>query len=113
MHRFVGGCCVKIEVLNTASCRIDGDPREGLGNFVSIAEEAERVGYWSMWTTEDHFGSDPRYHHFGTEESVYPPTPPPAAGAARREKNSVQGASRLSFTPIHPFSRSHNQRGTS
>jgi alkanesulfonate monooxygenase SsuD/methylene tetrahydromethanopterin reductase-like flavin-dependent oxidoreductase (luciferase family) len=52
-------------------CRVGGDHQQALRDFVDSGVQAERLGYWSLWVTEHHFGSDRDYRPFGVPESEY------------------------------------------
>jgi alkanesulfonate monooxygenase SsuD/methylene tetrahydromethanopterin reductase-like flavin-dependent oxidoreductase (luciferase family) len=62
---------LKVGILQTAFCPAGTDPARVLDDWIGNAVEAERLGYWSCWTTEHHFGSDPSYAPFGVPESEY------------------------------------------
>jgi len=47
-------------------------PSQIFEQWVSNAEEAERLGFHSAWTTEHHFGSDPGYRPFDLGIEEYP-----------------------------------------
>lgn len=53
--------------------QMEGDrSTDVLANWAHNALEAERLGYYSVWTTEHHFGSDPSYRPFGLSREEYP-----------------------------------------
>lgn len=41
------------------------DPKTHYDLFVDYAQEAERLGFWSLWTTEHHFSPDKSYRPYG------------------------------------------------
>jgi alkanesulfonate monooxygenase SsuD/methylene tetrahydromethanopterin reductase-like flavin-dependent oxidoreductase (luciferase family) len=62
---------VRFGLLDINHCGLHQDPAEVYANFVDICVTAEQLGFWSMWTTEHHFGSDPAYRPYGLSEEEY------------------------------------------
>jgi len=48
------------------------DPADHYRQFVDYAQEAERLGFWSLWTTEHHFSPDKSYRPYDASEDEYP-----------------------------------------
>ena len=49
-------------------------PAETLQRWADLGIRAEELGFWSLWVTEHHFGSDPAYRPYGVPEEEFPPT---------------------------------------
>jgi alkanesulfonate monooxygenase SsuD/methylene tetrahydromethanopterin reductase-like flavin-dependent oxidoreductase (luciferase family) len=62
---------MKIGILKTTANFSDADPRAAYKEFVRFAQEAEELGYWSIWTTEHHFASDVAYRPYGQTVEQY------------------------------------------
>src|SRR4051794_13976790 len=62
---------MKFGILQMTHCPPQRDSAEAYQLFVDRAVEAERLGYWSCWTTEHHFGSDENYRPMDVSRDVY------------------------------------------
>lgn len=51
---------------------VGSDPAGHYRQFVDYAREAERLGFWSLWTTEHHFSPDKDYRPYDASEDEYP-----------------------------------------
>jgi alkanesulfonate monooxygenase SsuD/methylene tetrahydromethanopterin reductase-like flavin-dependent oxidoreductase (luciferase family) len=65
---------MKFGTNNISSNRRGNPPSEILREWVATAVEAERLGFWSAWTTEHHFASDASYRPYGLSEDIFPAT---------------------------------------
>jgi alkanesulfonate monooxygenase SsuD/methylene tetrahydromethanopterin reductase-like flavin-dependent oxidoreductase (luciferase family) len=63
---------VRFGLMDINHCGLHQDPGEVYANFIDICVTGEQLGYWSMWTTEHHFGSDAGYRPYGVSEDEYP-----------------------------------------
>jgi alkanesulfonate monooxygenase SsuD/methylene tetrahydromethanopterin reductase-like flavin-dependent oxidoreductase (luciferase family) len=63
---------MRVGLVQTPSALPDSEPGDAVHRFVRIAVRAEELGYWSVWSTEHHFGSDRGYrpHDVSVEEYV-------------------------------------------
>ena len=63
---------MRVGLVQTSSSLPDEEPGGAVHRFVRIAVRAEELGYWSVWSTEHHFGSDRGYrpHDVSVEEYV-------------------------------------------
>jgi alkanesulfonate monooxygenase SsuD/methylene tetrahydromethanopterin reductase-like flavin-dependent oxidoreductase (luciferase family) len=64
---------MKFGIFNMAAAPVPSDHREVFGRLVEVAQHAERLGFWSLWTTEHHFQSDRSYLPFGVAAEEYDP----------------------------------------
>ncbi|HEY6762961.1 MAG TPA: LLM class flavin-dependent oxidoreductase [Baekduia sp.] len=62
---------MRFGVLNISHNRAGADPAVALRDWVDVALEVERLGFWSVWTTEHHFASDTGYRPFGVDPDEY------------------------------------------
>jgi alkanesulfonate monooxygenase SsuD/methylene tetrahydromethanopterin reductase-like flavin-dependent oxidoreductase (luciferase family) len=64
---------LKFGVLGMTSAELGSDHGSVMQRWVDFAVEADRLGYWSVWTTEHHFASNHDYKPFGVGPEVYAP----------------------------------------
>jgi alkanesulfonate monooxygenase SsuD/methylene tetrahydromethanopterin reductase-like flavin-dependent oxidoreductase (luciferase family) len=64
---------VKFGIFSMTHAPVDTPHAEIYRRFVEIATEAERLGFWSIWTTEHHFTSSKSYWPFGVSPQEYSP----------------------------------------
>jgi alkanesulfonate monooxygenase SsuD/methylene tetrahydromethanopterin reductase-like flavin-dependent oxidoreductase (luciferase family) len=50
---------------------LGSDHRKVLLEYIDSGVQAERLGFWSLWVTEHHFGSDRNYRPFDVSEDEY------------------------------------------
>ncbi len=62
---------MKFGILQMTHCSPRSDSAEAYQLFIDRAMEADRLGYWSCWTTEHHFGSDDNYRPMDVSRDVY------------------------------------------
>jgi alkanesulfonate monooxygenase SsuD/methylene tetrahydromethanopterin reductase-like flavin-dependent oxidoreductase (luciferase family) len=55
-------------------CPVSSDSASAYDTWLGIGLEAERLGLWSYWTTQHHFGSERDYRPYGVSEEVWPTT---------------------------------------
>jgi alkanesulfonate monooxygenase SsuD/methylene tetrahydromethanopterin reductase-like flavin-dependent oxidoreductase (luciferase family) len=65
---------MRFGVMQIGSCRTGEEAATAYDDLLQTALTAERVGFWSMWTTEHHFGSDRTYRPYGVAEDAFPTT---------------------------------------
>lgn len=65
---------MKIGINNFTSNLQGVSPKRVMDDWVELGVEAERLGFWSLWVTEHHFGSDPAFRPFGVPAELFPPT---------------------------------------
>jgi alkanesulfonate monooxygenase SsuD/methylene tetrahydromethanopterin reductase-like flavin-dependent oxidoreductase (luciferase family) len=65
---------MKLGVLKTISCLADGDPAAMYAEWLELAVEAERLGFWSVWTTQHKFGTELDYRPLGVPDDGWPTT---------------------------------------
>jgi alkanesulfonate monooxygenase SsuD/methylene tetrahydromethanopterin reductase-like flavin-dependent oxidoreductase (luciferase family) len=63
---------MKIGLLAIAHSPAGGDPETAYQQWLDLALEAERLGFWSVWTTQHHFGTERDYRPFGVSEDEWP-----------------------------------------
>jgi alkanesulfonate monooxygenase SsuD/methylene tetrahydromethanopterin reductase-like flavin-dependent oxidoreductase (luciferase family) len=63
---------VKFGLFSQTAAPLGSDHAKLYGDFLDFAIEAERLGYWSLWTTEHHFSPDKTYRPYGANETEYP-----------------------------------------
>jgi alkanesulfonate monooxygenase SsuD/methylene tetrahydromethanopterin reductase-like flavin-dependent oxidoreductase (luciferase family) len=64
---------VKFGIFNMSAAPVPSDHRDVYDRLVEVAVTAERLGFWSLWTTEHHFQSDRSYLPFGVSPQAYDP----------------------------------------
>jgi alkanesulfonate monooxygenase SsuD/methylene tetrahydromethanopterin reductase-like flavin-dependent oxidoreductase (luciferase family) len=64
---------VKFGIFSMTHAPVDVPHAEIYRQFLEIATEAERLGFWSIWTTEHHFTSPKDYWPFGVSADEYRP----------------------------------------
>jgi alkanesulfonate monooxygenase SsuD/methylene tetrahydromethanopterin reductase-like flavin-dependent oxidoreductase (luciferase family)/cytochrome P450 len=65
---------MRVGIFQSPSCRVGADPADSFRRFLDVAVEAERLGFWSCWASEHHFGSDRAYRPFDLDEDEYQAT---------------------------------------
>jgi alkanesulfonate monooxygenase SsuD/methylene tetrahydromethanopterin reductase-like flavin-dependent oxidoreductase (luciferase family) len=65
---------MRIGVLQTASSLSAAAPGDALRRFTRVSIEAERLGYFSTWTTHHKYGSSPSYRPNEVSVEDYPDT---------------------------------------
>jgi alkanesulfonate monooxygenase SsuD/methylene tetrahydromethanopterin reductase-like flavin-dependent oxidoreductase (luciferase family) len=65
---------VKIGALAISHCPATGDSAAAYDTWLQIGLEAERLGLWSYWTTQHHFGSERDYRPYGVSEDIWETT---------------------------------------
>jgi alkanesulfonate monooxygenase SsuD/methylene tetrahydromethanopterin reductase-like flavin-dependent oxidoreductase (luciferase family) len=61
--------------INNFTSNLQGvSPKKVMDDWVDLGVEAERLGFWSLWVTEHHFGSDPKFRPFGVPLDQFPVT---------------------------------------
>jgi alkanesulfonate monooxygenase SsuD/methylene tetrahydromethanopterin reductase-like flavin-dependent oxidoreductase (luciferase family) len=65
---------LKIGVMAISHCPVATDSRSAYETWLEIGLEAERLGLWSYWTTQHHFGSERDYRPYGVSEEVWQAT---------------------------------------
>jgi alkanesulfonate monooxygenase SsuD/methylene tetrahydromethanopterin reductase-like flavin-dependent oxidoreductase (luciferase family) len=63
---------VKFGTFAMTPALVDSDHAQLYRDFVDIAVEVERLGFWSLWTTEHHFSSDKTYRPYDASLDEYP-----------------------------------------
>lgn len=63
---------MRIGVLIIAHSPQTADPRDVYEQWLEVALEAERLGFWSAWTTQHHFQSERSYRPFGLSAEEWP-----------------------------------------
>jgi alkanesulfonate monooxygenase SsuD/methylene tetrahydromethanopterin reductase-like flavin-dependent oxidoreductase (luciferase family) len=64
---------MKFGVFHMTHAPVGGDHGDVYRTFLDLAVEADKLGFWSLWTTEHHFVSDPAYTPFGDVSADYEP----------------------------------------
>jgi alkanesulfonate monooxygenase SsuD/methylene tetrahydromethanopterin reductase-like flavin-dependent oxidoreductase (luciferase family) len=65
---------VKIGAMAISHCPVASDSATAYDTWLQIGLEVERLGLWSYWTTQHHFGSERDYRPYGVGEEVWQTT---------------------------------------
>jgi alkanesulfonate monooxygenase SsuD/methylene tetrahydromethanopterin reductase-like flavin-dependent oxidoreductase (luciferase family) len=65
---------MKIGAMAISHCPVASDSATAYKTWLDIGLEAERLGLWSYWTTQHHFGSERDYRPYGVSEDVWQTT---------------------------------------
>jgi alkanesulfonate monooxygenase SsuD/methylene tetrahydromethanopterin reductase-like flavin-dependent oxidoreductase (luciferase family) len=65
---------MKIGAMAISHCPVASDSAAAYDTWLRIGLEAERLGLWSFWTTQHHFGSERDYRPYGVGEDVWQTT---------------------------------------
>ena len=65
---------MKIGAMAISHCPVASDSASAYETWLRIGLEAERLGLWSYWTTQHHFGSERDYRPYGVSDDVWPTT---------------------------------------
>jgi len=63
---------MKFGLFSMTHAPVDVPHAETYENFHALVDEGERLGFWSMWTTEHHFKSNPAYVPLGAADYTRP-----------------------------------------
>src|SRR3954469_12513457 len=100
---------MKFGLFSMTHAPVDVSHAQTYADFHALVDEGERLGFWSMWTTEHHFSSNPEYVPFGaadyTRPAEYDISPDPftlLAYTAARTKNLRLGTAVAVVPWDHP-----------
>jgi alkanesulfonate monooxygenase SsuD/methylene tetrahydromethanopterin reductase-like flavin-dependent oxidoreductase (luciferase family) len=101
---------MKFGIFSMTHAPVDVPHAETYETFHQIVDAAERLGFWSIWTTEHHFRSKEEYRPFGaadyTRPAEYDISPDPftlLAYSAARTKNLRLGTAVAVLPWDHPI----------